>query len=125
MPWLIFILFLCMQTVYANSDIHPFSRPADAVRFAALTKEIRCVVCQNQSIADSNAPLANDLRQKVWRMVSDNQSDSEIKNYLVERYGEFILLQPRFSSISLILWLFPLLVSAFITMILYSFFRRR
>ena len=82
---------------------------ADKERYTALTKEIRCVVCQNQNIADSNAPLANDLRKKVYMMVDENKSDNDIKDYLVARYGEFILLKPRFNKLTFILWLFPLI----------------
>jgi cytochrome c-type biogenesis protein CcmH len=77
-------------------------------RFNVLTKEIRCVVCQNQSIADSAAPLAQDLREKVKQMMIAGQSDEDIKNYLVQRYGEFILFKPRWHATTALLWLFPL-----------------
>lgn len=90
----------------ANSSV--FAQPlTDQQRLINLTKEIRCVVCQNQSIADSRAPLANDLREKVALMISEHQSDDAIKNYLVKRYGEFILLKPRLNKITLFLWFFP------------------
>lgn len=81
----------------------------DKARYTALTKEVRCVVCQNQNIADSNAPLANDLRRKIYTMVEENKSDNDIKDYLVARYGEFILLKPRLNKLTLVLWLFPLI----------------
>ncbi len=81
--------------------------PAEETRYISLTKEIRCVVCQNQNIADSDAPLANDLRKKIYAMAEENKSDADIKDYLVARYGEFILLKPRFNKTTLILWLFP------------------
>lgn len=92
----------------------------DETRYTALIQEIRCVVCQNQNIADSNAPLANDLRKKIYAMVENNQSDEDIKNYLVARYGEFILLKPRFHGATLFLWLFPFtcLVAAVLLQIL-------
>lgn len=91
------------------SDLYPFTRQADAERFYALTQTIRCVVCQNQNINDSNAPLANDLRAKVYAMVLEKQSDAAIQKYLVQRYGDFILLQPRFNPITAALWLIPFL----------------
>lgn len=91
--------------------------PSDEARYTSLIKEIRCVVCQNQNIADSNAPLANDLRQKIYTMVEQQQSDNEIKNYLTARYGEFILLNPRFSKLTVILWLFPFLAISIIFLI--------
>lgn len=105
-----FFLLLLQTTSLANAqETYSFNSPADSARFQALTQSIRCVVCQNQNIADSSAPLANDLREKVYRMVLAQQSDTEIQTYLVKRYGEFILLKPRFSSLTIILWLFPLL----------------
>ncbi|RDI40180.1 cytochrome c-type biogenesis protein [Aquicella lusitana] len=105
---LIFMLFWVNSTFAIERDPYPFTSVADAKRFESLTKEIRCVVCQNQNIADSNAPLANDLRLKVYQLVKNNKSDEEIKAYLVKRYGEFILLRPRFNLLTAILWLFPL-----------------
>lgn len=92
-----------------EQDLYPFTSTQDARRFELLTQEIRCVVCQNQNIADSNAPLANDLREKVYRMVLDQKSNADIKDYLVKRYGDFILLSPPLTKQTAILWLFPLL----------------
>lgn len=109
---LIISLMMLTSFSYAQTssiDEHPFTSAADSDRFLALTGEIRCVVCQGQNIADSNAPLAKDLREKVYRMVLDKKTDAEIKDYMVKRYGEFILLQPRFNSLTSILWLFPLI----------------
>lgn len=94
----------------------------DDPRFRVLTNEIRCVVCQNQSIADSSAPLANDLREKISLMIQTGKSDDEIKDYLVKRYGEFILLRPRFSLSTLFLWFFPFIGLA---AIFYSLFFRK
>lgn len=109
-------LFLCiffnLLFLAENGLAIPFSGvPSVRDRFQLLTQEIRCVVCQNQSIADSNAPLAKDLREKIYRMILEKKSDDEIKNYLVKRYGEFILFKPRLNASTLILWLFPLLGS--------------
>src|SRR5207247_53142 len=81
----------------------------DAKRFQALIETTRCVVCQNQSIADSYAPLANDLREKIYRMVLAKESNVQIQAYLVKRYGNFILFQPRFQWATFLLWSFPLL----------------
>lgn len=99
---------MCVAYAEKNSvDMHPFTTTLAAERFQLLTKQIRCVVCQNQTIAESDAPLAKDLREKVYRMILDNQSNETIKHYLVKRYGEFILLQPRFNPFTVVLWLFP------------------
>jgi len=84
-------------------------------RYRDLTSQIRCVVCQNQSIAESDAPLASDLRLKVKNMILAGKTDEDIKSYLVARYGEFILFKPRFTHLTWFLWLFPLLaVSCFL-----------
>lgn len=105
---LLVTLFL-QTTVFAQTqEMYAFNSPADSARFQALTETVRCVVCQNQNIADSNAPLANDLREKIYRMVLAQQPDSEIQAYLVKRYGEFILLEPRLTPLTLVLWTFPL-----------------
>lgn len=116
---LIMALFVSLAHAAQVIDPYPFTSTDDAARFAAITKEVRCVVCQNQNIADSNAPLASDLRQKIYVMVLEKQSNEDIKNYLVKRYGEFILLQPRFSKLTFLLWTFPALaiISAFLLLI--------
>ncbi len=106
-------IFFCLPTF-------AFERPNDALRFQTLTKEVRCLVCQNQNIADSNAPLANDLREKIAAMINQQQSDAEIKAYLVKRYGEFILLNPRFNQTTFFLWLFPFLGLIIIVFLLLS-----
>lgn len=104
-------LFLLIFTLlaHANPSIYSFNSSKEAERFQTLIKETRCVVCQNQSIADSHAPLANDLREIIYRMILDTKSDDEIKNFLADRYGEFILLKPRFNKLTLLLWIFPFL----------------
>ncbi|HLT78478.1 MAG TPA: cytochrome c-type biogenesis protein [Ferrovibrio sp.] len=83
--------------------------PAQEQRAREISRELRCLVCQNQSIEDSNAPLARDLRRIVRERVAAGDSDSAILDYLVARYGEWVLLKPRFSWQNLLLWLGPLL----------------
>ena len=87
-----------------------FRDAAEEQRFHALTVELRCVMCQNQSLADSDAPIAHDLRQEVFKLMREGRSDAEIKTFLVERYGEFVLYRPRFGGGTLLLWLGPVLV---------------
>jgi cytochrome c-type biogenesis protein CcmH len=85
-------------------------------RARALSKELRCMVCQNQSIDDSDAPLARDLRVLVRERLQAGDSDHQVIDFLVSRYGEFVLLKPRFSSHTALLWLGPaaiLLIGAF------------
>ena len=81
--------------------------PAQEARARALFQEVRCVVCQNESIDDSDAEIARDLRMLVREQVAAGRSDEEVKDFLVERYGDFVLFRPRFSGLNLVLWLAP------------------
>jgi len=76
-------------------------------RFKHLTGELRCLVCQNQSLVDSNAPLAQDLRAEVLRLMASGRDDREIKSFLVDRYGEFVLYRPALSLRNSLLWIGP------------------
>ncbi len=91
-----------------------FQSEQEKARFYLLIHEIRCVVCQGQSIAESQAPLANDLRRKVFEQLRQGKSEHDIKQYLIARYGDSILFSPPFSMRTVVLWLFPfvLLISA-------------
>lgn len=80
---------------------------AEEARFHALSAELRCVQCQNQSLADSNAQIAHDLRREVLMLMQEGRSDAEIKQFLVDRYGEFVLYRPRMQGSTLLLWLLP------------------
>lgn len=107
---ILIVFFTFISSAYAlDESAYPLPTDTQTTQFNTLIQETRCIVCQNQSVADSNAPLAKDLRGKIYRMVLDNKSDAEIKNYLVKRYGEFILLRPRWNKLTLLLWLFPLI----------------
>ncbi len=86
-------------------------------RFRHLASELRCLVCQNQTLADSNAPLAIDLRNEVIRLMREGKTDPQIKSYLVDRYGEFVLYRPSVSARNAVLWFGPfalLLVGALV-----------
>ncbi|SDX57926.1 cytochrome c-type biogenesis protein [Lysobacter enzymogenes] len=94
------------------SDPQPlrYNDPAEERRFHALVAELRCVMCQNQSLADSNAQIAHDLRREVLELMHQGKSDAQIKDFLVERYGEFVLYRPRVESTTWLLWFGPALV---------------
>jgi cytochrome c-type biogenesis protein CcmH len=98
------------STALAIDPTQPFANPADLERYEALTSEIRCLVCQNETIADSTAALAVDLRREVRRMVEEGMTDAEIKDFLVTRYGDFVLYRPLFKSTTALLWLAPLIM---------------
>ena len=101
------------------------SDPAREARARDLSRELRCMVCQNQSIDDSDAPLARDLRLLVRERIASGDSDAQVIDFLVARYGEFVLLKPRFNSHTLLLWLLPPLALAGGGLALWANMRRR
>ncbi len=98
---------LWVGAAWAVQPDEVLSDPALEARARALSKELRCMVCQNQSIDDSAAPLARDLRLLVRERVTDGDSDQQVLDFLVARYGEFVLLKPRLNWHTLLLWLGP------------------
>jgi len=88
-------------------DPLPFKDRAEEVRFQNLTKQLRCLVCQNQDLADSDADLAKDLRKQVFDMMQSGKSDAEIKQYLVARYNDFVLYDPPLKPGTWLLWFTP------------------
>ncbi len=99
--------------------------PAKEARARELSRELRCMVCQNQSIDDSEAPLARDLRLLVRERIAAGDSDGQVIDFLVARYGEFVLLKPRFETHTLLLWLLPPLVLLGGGLALWAHSRRR
>jgi cytochrome c-type biogenesis protein CcmH len=95
------------------------ANPTLEARARAISAELRCLVCQNQSIDDSNAPLARDLRLLVRERLTAGNSDAEIMRFLIDRYGEFVLLRPRFSTRNAFLWLSPFALLAGVMFILW------
>jgi cytochrome c-type biogenesis protein CcmH len=94
-------------------------------RLKALAEELRCLVCQNQTIADSNAPLAIDLRNQIRGQIAQGRSDDQIRGYMVERYGDFVLYRPPFKALTLVLWLGPFVLLAAGALIGWKIVRRR
>jgi cytochrome c-type biogenesis protein CcmH len=99
-----------MTAVYANDEPVQFKNEVQEQRYYELIEEIRCLVCQNQSLADSNAELAQDLRNEVYEMVSSGKQDEEIHQFLVERYGDFVLYRPPLKENTWLLWFGPFLL---------------
>ena len=113
------LLSVLAGTAVAIDTGAAFEDPAMQARYEKLIDEIRCVVCQNQTIKDSNAFLANDLRREIRRLMAEGQTDAEITDFLVDRHGEFVLYRPRMQGSTLILWLAPIglvLVGGFVVM---------
>lgn len=104
-------LLLASWPAYAVNPDEVLADPALEARARALSAQLRCMVCQNQSIDDSNADLAKDLRLLVRERLKDGDTDEQVLDYLVSRYGEFVLLKPRFERQTILLWLLgPLLL---------------
>jgi len=106
-----FIFIFISQFLLSNSySVEPdeiLQNPKQELRARNISKYIRCMVCQNQSIDESNAPLAKDLRILIRNQIKDGKNDEEIYKFLTDRYGDFILLKPAFKLNTLALWLFP------------------
>jgi cytochrome c-type biogenesis protein CcmH len=102
--------FVLLSPAIALGPDEVLSDAALEARARSLSKELRCMVCQNQSIDDSDAPLARDLRILVRERLQAGESDQQVINFLVARYGEFVLLRPRFSWHTVLLWLAPAVV---------------
>ncbi|MEO7013025.1 MAG: cytochrome c-type biogenesis protein [Dokdonella sp.] len=106
-------------------DVLPFKDHAEEQRFQNLTKQLRCLVCQNESLADSSADLAKDLREEVFEQMRQGKSDIEIKHYLTARYGDFVLYNPPLRGGTALLWFGPLLILLLGAGIVYRIIRRR
>jgi cytochrome c-type biogenesis protein CcmH len=98
---------LTLSSTASARELYQFPDAQSQVRFATLTHNFRCLVCQNQTIADSQAPLAADLRQKVYEQILSHHSDEQISLYLTQRYGEFILYSPPIEPKTWLLWFLP------------------
>jgi len=112
------LLFLGITGVaFAIDTGQAFEDPEMQARYEKIISEVRCLKCQNQTIKDSNAFLAGDLRREIRRLMTEGKTDAEIFDFLVERYGDFALYRPRMSGITLLLWIAPgifLLFGAFV-----------
>lgn len=99
-------LFL-VTSAQAAIDTYEFRDEAERERYRTLTEELRCPKCQNQNIADSNAPIAMDLRQEIFRMLEEGKSNDQIVDFLVDRYGDFVRYSPPVNAKTLLLWYGP------------------
>ncbi|MCD9086767.1 cytochrome c-type biogenesis protein [Stenotrophomonas sp. SY1] len=124
------LLWLCLA-VHAGAqpmgDPSPlqYRSAAEEARFHALTAELRCVQCQNQSLADSNAQIAHDLRREVLKLMHEGRSDAQIKQFLVERYGAFVLYRPQMDAGTALLWFGPGILLLIGAVVLVLHVRRR
>jgi cytochrome c-type biogenesis protein CcmH len=123
----VLLLILALLPMIASAtnaaDIAGLNTEQEA-RYRTLTSQLRCLVCQNQNIADSDAPLAADLRNQVKRQILAGEDNKQITDYLTERYGDFVLYKPPFKAITLALWLGPLLLVLLALGMVFAFARR-
>ena len=117
-------LFLAASQAFAIDPL-PFKDAAEEDRFRALTSELRCVMCQNQSLADSNAMIAGDLRKEVFALMQEGKTDAEIKAFLTERYTDFVLYDPPLQSKTWLLWFGPLAILLAGVIVVIMIVRRR
>jgi len=115
LAWLVSVvvmLSLAAPKVAQASAIepYPFASDTEEDRFRALAEELRCTVCQNQSLSDSDAPLARDLRRELFAMLQDGRSDFEIRQFMVERYGDYVLYRPPLAGHTMLLWAGPVVL---------------
>lgn len=118
-------IILIMTPALAVTQGELLPDPAQEKRARALSSELRCLVCQNQSIDESDAELARDLRRLVRERIVAGDDDPAIRTFLVGRYGEFVLLRPRFSVLTAILWMTPIMALAIGGILAFSLFRRK
>ncbi len=124
----VFLLLLCMLPLfsYAGEAQDMAKDPVLEKRMVGLAEKLRCLVCQNESLASSHSPLAEDLRREVRELMQNGMSDQQIKDHLVARYGDFVLYEPPFKSFTLLLWLGPFaLLAGGLCMLIFQLRKRR
>ena len=122
--WIILILISSSITVADISSNNTLS-PVQEARYQELLEELRCLVCQNQSLAESNAELAGDLRTAVLNMVVADKSNQEIFSFMTERYGSFVRYRPPFNPTTLFLWLAPFMVLIIVVIVLFRYIAKQ
>ncbi|HEC12468.1 MAG TPA: cytochrome c-type biogenesis protein CcmH [Acidiferrobacteraceae bacterium] len=126
MKRLVFAVFCCwVLSVQAAVEVYSFANSAQEQRYKKLISELRCLVCQNQNLADSNADLAKDLRRQIHEMLLKGADDKQVVAYMVARYGDFVLYRPPFKLSTALLWIGPFLILVFGILILIIFIRRQ
>ncbi len=124
--WLFaFIMGFSLLSQADNVEPREFDSPAQEQRYKALIQELRCLVCMNQNIADSNADLAKDLRRETYKMVRAGKSSEDIADFMVSRYGDFVLYRPPVNITTILLWVGPFILLALGITVAFVQVRRR
>lgn len=125
MKSLIIVFLLLLSPLASAVDAYQFSNPEQQAAYNTLVSELRCLVCQNQTIGDSNADLAADLRRQVYEMLQQGKSKDEILQFMTERYGDFVLYNPPFKAKTGLLWLGPVTFLLVGLLVVFLFVRRK
>lgn len=118
-------LFFSLSALNATVEVKQFKNEKQEQRYHRIIDELRCLVCQNQNISGSNAGLAKDLRKQVYKMIIAGEDDAAIFDFMVTRYGDFVLYRPPFNITTLFLWLGPFIILALGMFVLIRFIRQR
>ncbi len=121
----LFLMLLLARSGYAGVEYHEFKQPEQEQQYKTLINELRCLVCQNQTIADSNADLAKDLRQQVYEMLLQGKTRKQIVDYMLARYGDFVLYRPPLKGKTLLLWLGPVVFLLLGFLMLFFYIRKK
>lgn len=113
---------LLAASAQAAIDIYPFDSDVQRLRYQSFVEELRCPKCQNQNLAGSDSPISADLRRELHRLIMAGQSDKEVIDFMVSRYGEYVLYRPRAQGVTLILWLAPVLLLVLALVVVLSLF---
>jgi cytochrome c-type biogenesis protein CcmH len=124
-PGFFVALLLGSPMSFAVIETYEFTSPDLELRYKTLSFELRCPKCQNQNIADSDAPIAKDLRRLLHQQLEAGSSDTQIQDFMVARYGEFVLYRPRFAGPTIMLWLAPVFLFICAAGVVFVSFRRR
>ena len=114
-----------LQVTYANDAAPLADDPVTEQRLISISEEMRCLVCQNESLAGSRSDLANDLRREIRTLIKEGKSDEQIRSFMVERYGDFVLYRPPVKPITWLLWIGPFVILLIGIGFLFSYLRRR
>ncbi|MEY3794322.1 MAG: Cytochrome c-type biosis protein CcmH precursor [Pseudomonadota bacterium] len=121
----IFLMALCMGLLNAREAAPLVDDPIEEARLVHISQELRCLVCQNESLSSSRSELADDLRREVRDLIRANKSDQEIKDFLVSRYGDFVLYRPEVKPLTWVLWFGPFIVLLIAGIFLLAYLRQR
>ena len=125
LPRLSLILMLCLPLLaFGAVEVHTFDNPEQEAQYRQLIEELRCLVCQNQNLEDSNADLARDLRQEIYEMLRKGYDRKQIITFMTDRYGDFVLYRPPLKPSTMLLWAGPFLFMIIAIVVLLAYIRR-